>query len=162
GFARNMKGEHDSAITDYDTAIKLDPSDPQAFTGRAAAWRAKGNQERAASDDNDAAATRIKYASDEENRKWLFRRASGQPEFYVIESDAGLFVSASEQYGRHLPYWHERAMAEQMRHLYGGPLPNRVVEIEPSEFLEQLIACRAAGMDHVLMDRQPDGSGRIV
>jgi tetratricopeptide (TPR) repeat protein len=36
------KGEYDKAIKDYDEAIRLDPSDPQAFSNRGIVRSARG------------------------------------------------------------------------------------------------------------------------
>ena len=42
------------AISDYDTAIKLDPSDWRAYSSRGEAWRLKGDLNRALADHNEA------------------------------------------------------------------------------------------------------------
>src|SRR5262249_12080044 len=84
------------------------------------------------------------------------------PACYFIESDAGLFMTGSEEYGALFVFWDARQLADQMCRIYEGPLQQRVSKVEIPELHDQLIACRDAGVGYVLMNRAPDGSGRIV
>lgn len=81
--------------------------------------------------------------------------------WYVIESDSGLLITQSPEYGRHFVFWTTRELAEEMCKQYTGPLPLHVSEISLEELYGQFKMSRDAGMRYVLMDRKPDG-GRIV
>ena len=49
-----MKEEYESAISDYDTALKLDPKHSLAYANRGAAWEELDEPERALADYNEA------------------------------------------------------------------------------------------------------------
>lgn len=54
GKAFAEKGDWDHAIADFNEAIRLNPKDAEAFSGRAAAYEAKGDLVRAAADRDSA------------------------------------------------------------------------------------------------------------
>ena len=53
-FVHDRKGEYDRAINDYSEAIRLDPNFAVAYENRAKAYRAVGEEARAASDERQA------------------------------------------------------------------------------------------------------------
>jgi tetratricopeptide (TPR) repeat protein len=54
GMSSDEKGDHDSAINDFNEAIRLDPKLSDAFQGRGTAWEQKGDYDKAISDYNEA------------------------------------------------------------------------------------------------------------
>ena len=50
GIEWAAKGDYDRAITDYDTAIRINPGNGDAFYNRASAWGNKGDHDRAIAD----------------------------------------------------------------------------------------------------------------
>jgi tetratricopeptide (TPR) repeat protein len=54
GFAYQMKGEHDRAITDFNEAIRLNPQNARAYNNRGSSFRGKREYDRAISDHNEA------------------------------------------------------------------------------------------------------------
>lgn len=68
----NIKGELDSAIADYDAALKVEPALAEALNSRGMAWRAKGDRRRALSDFDAALKLKPDYEAARANRKSLF------------------------------------------------------------------------------------------
>jgi lipoprotein NlpI len=62
GGARNMNGDFDDAIEDFDEAIRLDPKYALAFNNRGSAWIGMGDFDHAIGDFNQAIALDPKYA----------------------------------------------------------------------------------------------------
>jgi lipoprotein NlpI len=62
GNARNMQGDFDEAIEDFDEAIKLDPKYALAYNNRGSAWIGMGDFDHAIADFNQAIALDAKYA----------------------------------------------------------------------------------------------------
>lgn len=54
GMISDEKGDHDSAISDYNEAIRLDPTGSDAYHDRGLAWEQKGDYDKAISDYNEA------------------------------------------------------------------------------------------------------------
>jgi len=68
GNAHSAKGEHETAIADYDEAIKLDPKSASAYNNRGSARSDKGDVDGALSDFNEAIKLNARYASAYFNR----------------------------------------------------------------------------------------------
>ena len=54
GNAWYAKNEYDTAIADYDDAIRLNPKDALAYNNRGSAWNAKTEYDKAIVDFNEA------------------------------------------------------------------------------------------------------------
>ena len=52
GLAKEIKGDHDGAIADYNRAIELDPKQPRDYINRGFAKQAKGDVDSAIADYN--------------------------------------------------------------------------------------------------------------
>lgn len=50
GYWKDRKGDYDSALEDFDEAVRLDPKHVEGYDYRASVWRNKGNLERAIAD----------------------------------------------------------------------------------------------------------------
>ncbi|MEX0716736.1 MAG: hypothetical protein WD066_09120 [Planctomycetaceae bacterium] len=81
---------------------------------------------------------------------------------YILESQSGLVVTQSPEFGRHLPYWTSRERAEAMRDYYKGPLSHDVSEMSVPEFFGQLLTLQESGMKYVILDKSPTGSATVV
>ncbi len=73
GVGYNGKGQYDSAIPDFDVAIRLDPNNNQAFNNRGNAYQAKGQYDRAIQDYNQALRIDSNYALAYNNRGNAYR-----------------------------------------------------------------------------------------
>ena len=54
GFEQRKKGNYEAAIADYSEAIRLNPTDPDAFNNRGIVWHKIGENEKALADYNEA------------------------------------------------------------------------------------------------------------
>jgi tetratricopeptide (TPR) repeat protein len=72
GMIRDAKGEYDTAIGDFDEAIRLDPNFKWAYYNRGLAWSNKKNYEKAISDYNEAIRFDPKNAIAHNNRGWAW------------------------------------------------------------------------------------------
>src|SRR5215467_13387117 len=68
GFAYQMKGEHDRAITDFNEAIRLNPQNARAYNNRGSSFFAKGDRDQAVADFSKA------VELDPKNGKFLVSR----------------------------------------------------------------------------------------
>jgi hypothetical protein len=50
----SIAGDQDGAIADYTEAVRRDPGLAEAYAGRAVAWAAKGDRDKAAADRRQA------------------------------------------------------------------------------------------------------------
>ena len=71
GFARQSKGDLDGALSDYDEAVTLDPSNPKAFYRRAVARQTKGDWNGALADYNALLAIKPDDADAYSNRGFV-------------------------------------------------------------------------------------------
>jgi tetratricopeptide (TPR) repeat protein len=77
GSAYNGKGDVDSAVADFDEAIRLDPKHALAFLGRGNSYALKGNFDRAIADFDEAIRLSPKLAAAFNSRCWA-RAARGR------------------------------------------------------------------------------------
>lgn len=73
GYGFNHKGQYDSAIPDFDEAVRLDPNNYQAFNNRGNAYTNKGQYDRAIPDYDQALRINPNYALSYSNRGNAYR-----------------------------------------------------------------------------------------
>jgi tetratricopeptide (TPR) repeat protein len=89
GKAYFAKGDNESAIKDYDEAVRLDPNYAAAFAGRADAYNAKGDMDKALADYTESIRLDPKYAPAYVSRAVIYNK-KGLHERAIADSNTAL------------------------------------------------------------------------
>ena len=101
GYAYQLKGDNDRAITDYTAGIQLNANNYVAFTSRCSAYLAKGDLDRAIADCSQAIALRPNYKDAYFDRGQAYD-AKGELDYAIADYDRAIALDPNywQVYGR--------------------------------------------------------------
>jgi hypothetical protein len=101
------------------------------------------------------------FATDENLGMAIHQYSTGGSVCYVLESDQGLLLTQSQQYGKLFNLWTQAEYAKQMNEgLYGGK--HRISPMDYRELDGQLQRMQLAGRRYVSLDRRISGDVRVI